>query len=154
MTRGWISYISHYSKIALFSRWSTVAREFDPWQRSLSEMIVLLLDIIHGKFQPPTLIRYRDMPCRLDQRVTWHHINRHISRRIRFQIMFLMWIWISLQLPFQRYMIWPCFIIFFSIPPMTSSVGFSHFRLAKKKNPAFVGILGIQWICVQNFKVW
>ena len=58
--------------------------------------VVLPSDIIHGKFQPPTLIRYRDMPCRLDQRVMWHHINRHISRRIRFQTMFLMWIWISL----------------------------------------------------------
>ena len=58
------------SPVALFSRWSTVAREFDPCQLSLSEMIVHLLDIIHGKFQPPTLIRYRDMPCRLDQRVT------------------------------------------------------------------------------------
>ena len=52
-------------------------------------MIVLPSDIIHGKFQPPTLIRYRDMPCRLDKRVTWHHINRHISRRIRFQTYFL-----------------------------------------------------------------
>ena len=129
----WVD-ISHYIKIALFWRWSTIAREFDTWQRLISEMIVLPSDIIRGKFQQPTLISYWDMPCRLDQRVTWLHINRYISRRIRFQTTFLMWIWISLLLPFQRYMTWPCFAIFFSIPPMTSSVGLITSGWRKKKS--------------------
>ena len=83
-------------------------------------MIVFPSDIIHGKFQTPTPIRHRDMPCRLDQTVTWHHINHYISWRVHFYTMFVMWIWISVQFLFQQCMIWPPLAKFFSICPMTS----------------------------------
>ena len=89
--------------------------------------------------------------------VTWHYFNHHNSRTNNFQTMFLIWSFISMKFPFQRYIIWPYLrrkkINFLYDVTSGQLVQWRHFRTWMKNTLSIKMISMVTCINITNKKV-